>query len=252
MKIQYVSDLHLEFSLNRDFLRANPIKPEGEILLLAGDIVPFAIMRKHDDFFSYLSDNFKNTYWIPGNHEYYNYDVAEKSEILFEQIKSNVSLVNNITIVQDNVKFIFSTLWSKINPNNQFQIESSLSDFHVIKYKENLFNSNHYNQFHNNCLNFIKKELNDTDNNKNVVVTHHIPTFMNYPEKYKGDIMNEAFAVELFDFIETKGPDYWIYGHNHYNQADFEIGSTKMKTNQLGYVKYNEHLTFMNNISFQI
>jgi hypothetical protein len=73
---------------------------------------------------------------------------------------------------------------------------------------------------------------------------------MNYPEKYKGDILNEAFAVELYDLIENKKPDYWIYGHNHYNQVDFEIGSTKMKSNQLGYVKYYEHLSFINDISF--
>lgn len=252
MKIQFASDLHLEFSHNRDFLRTNPLKPEGEILLLAGDIVPFAVMRKHDDFFRYLSDNFKNTYWIPGNHEYYNSDASEKSEILNEQIKSNVSLVNNVSIVHDHVRFVFSTLWSKINPNNQFQIESLMSDFHVIRYNGTPFNSDHFNQFHNNSLNFIKKELNDTNYYKTIVVTHHIPTFMNYPEKYKGDILNEAFAVELFDLIESKKPDFWIYGHSHYNQVDFEIGSTKMKSNQLGYVKYNEHLSFINDISFQI
>ena len=46
MKIQYWLDLHLEFAVNKKYLKANPIKPEGEILLLAGDIIPFAEMER--------------------------------------------------------------------------------------------------------------------------------------------------------------------------------------------------------------
>jgi hypothetical protein len=36
----------LEYPANKKYLKANPIKPEGEILLLAGDIIPFAEIEK--------------------------------------------------------------------------------------------------------------------------------------------------------------------------------------------------------------
>jgi hypothetical protein len=41
MKIQYASDLHLEFKTKNDFLEANPFPPIGDYLVLAGDITYF-------------------------------------------------------------------------------------------------------------------------------------------------------------------------------------------------------------------
>jgi predicted phosphohydrolase len=252
MKIQYASDLHLEFPENKAFLKVNPLQAVGDVLLLAGDIVPFAVMDKHNDFFNFLSDNFAVTYWIPGNHEYYRFDSATKSGLLNEKIRSNVFLVNNISIVLEEVTFLFSTLWSKISPAYEYQIERSMSDFHVIKYGGSRFSAQRFNQLHTESLNFLNNELGNKQTTKNVVVTHHVPTFMNYPPKYKGDILNEAFAVELFDLIETTNPDYWIYGHTHENTPDFEIGKTRLLTNQLGYVMYGENGLFDNRISFDI
>lgn len=244
IKLQYASDLHLEFPENSAFLKTNPIKPMGDVLVLAGDIVLFTEMEKYSDFFSYLSDNFQTTYWIPGNHEYYHSDAFKRTGILHETIKSNVFLVNNTVAIHDDVKLVFSTLWSNISPSNQWQIESCLSDFHVIRFNGSRLSTARFNQLHNESLVFIKQELSKDPIFKTVVVSHHVPTFMNYPPKYKGDALNDAFGVELFDIIENLQPDVWIYGHSHSNVTNFNIGKTKLLTNQLGYVRDNEHFDF--------
>jgi predicted phosphohydrolase len=251
MIIQYASDLHIEFPENKEFLKKNPLKPIGETLVLAGDIVPFAVLDKNLDFFSYLSDNFENTYWIPGNHEYYHSDLADKSGTFHEKIMDNVHLLNNTVVTLANIDFIFSTLWTEISEQNSWYIQKHLSDFHVIKYKGKGITPEQYNQIYRDSNAFLKKALHTT-NNKSVVVTHHVPTFLNYPEKYKGDVLNEAFAVELFDLIEEYQPEFWMYGHTHGNTDDFRIGKTKLVTNQLGYVKYGEHQLFENDKVFEI
>ena len=46
MKIQYCSDLHLEFEDNLNFLSNCPIKRVGDILIIAGDLVPFVNLSK--------------------------------------------------------------------------------------------------------------------------------------------------------------------------------------------------------------
>lgn len=243
-KIQYASDLHLEFPANKEFLRRQPLQAMGEVLVLAGDVVPFAVIELHQDFFSFLADHFKATYWLPGNHEYYHYDLADKSGVLHEAIRSNVFLVNNVSVVHEQRKLIFSTLWSHISPGNLWHIERGLNDFRYIKYKGHRFSAEVFNQLHHESLAFIQKEIEAGQNANTAVFTHYCPTFLNYPAQYKGDVLNEAFAVELYELIASSEISAWVYGHHHTNTPAFNIGNTLLLTNQLGYVDRNEQQTF--------
>jgi predicted phosphohydrolase len=244
MKVQYASDLHIEFFVNKSYLKNKPILPVGDVLILAGDIVPLGLLDQHYDFFQYLSDHFANTYWIAGNHEYYQFNLIEKQGVFNEKITNNVHLINNTTIRINNIDFLFTTLWSHISPRNQWEIQNRMNDFHLIKYGNDLLSVEQYNMLHQKSLEFLKSALNVPKENAKVVVSHHVPSFKNYPERYKGDVLNEAFGVELFDLILSYCPDYWIYGHTHSNTEMFSIGKTKLLTNQLGYCRYNEHDSF--------
>jgi predicted phosphohydrolase len=252
MKIQYCSDLHLEFPHNREFIKQNPIIPTGEILILAGDILPFKLIDEHAEFLDYLSDNFEKTYWIPGNHEYYGSDINERSNSFCESIRSNVFLLNNQEVKLNGVNFLFSTLWSNIKEENRFIIENTLYDFKYILDGESHLKTLKFNELHQNSLNFIEETLLKNRNQKNVVVSHHVPTFLNYPEEHRQSKVNQGFATELFDLIHDASIDYWIYGHHHSNIPEFEINGTKLITNQLGYVKYKRNKLFRHDICFEI
>ncbi|MDO8928727.1 MAG: hypothetical protein Q7W54_07045, partial [Bacteroidota bacterium] len=64
--------------------------------------------------------------------------------------------------------------------------------------------------------------------------------------------INEAFCVELTDYVERCNANFWIYGHSHFNQKPLYIGDTVLLTNQLGYVHCNEHLGFNRQAYFLI
>ena len=63
MKIQYASDLHLEFADNWRYLKAHPLEVTGDILLLAGDIGYLGDdnYSKHP-FWDWASENYKEVH----------------------------------------------------------------------------------------------------------------------------------------------------------------------------------------------
>jgi predicted phosphohydrolase len=244
MKIQYCSDLHLEFPENQKFLAKNALQPVGDILVLAGDIVTFCASRKAQLFFNIVCDQYSAIYWIPGNHEYYGSDISDKPRPLCDQIRSNLFLVNNHSVLHGGINLIFTTLWSRISPHLEWDMQRRISDFSEIKYDGGEFTGNRFSSLHEESVGFLKDAFLKTKDQPKLVVTHHVPTLQNYPWMYRNSPLTEAFAVELSDLIGESGAECWIYGHHHVNTPEFTIGKTRMLTNQLGYVHHYEHSSF--------
>lgn len=166
MKIQYCSDLHLEFAVNKRFLELHPIEPVGEVLILAGDILPLELHKKQTDFIDFISDNFEMVYWIPGNHEYYGYDLATVPDPLLEKLRSNVWLLNNQVATYSGINFICSTLWSKISPVNALDIQRSISDFFTIRWQGKKFTTRQFNQLHSQSVSFLQSAIKEKSGEK--------------------------------------------------------------------------------------
>ena len=194
---------------NEDSIRIRPPSEKaGDILVLAGDI-------------GYIGDEM---IVVPGNHEFYKYyDIASLQEGELVQIRSNVKVYYNAIVNMGEVDMILSTLWAHIPLQDAFATESGVTDFHRIMFEGETIT---FEQF-----------------NKELVVTHHVPSFQLSSPDFKGSRINGAFVSNEDDFIETCGADYWIYGHSHRN-IDKLIGKTQCVSNQLGYVFAREHQSF--------
>lgn len=244
MKIQYCSDLHLEMPDNEKYIKRHLLDAVGEVLVLAGDILPFGLHKKQHEFIDRIAGNFEMVYWVPGNHEYYGYDAATVTNPLLEKLRSNVWLVNNKVVAHNGVNFICTTMWSKIDVVHALEIQRSVTDFTNIQWEGERFTTRQFNQLHNYSMAFLEKAIKEKSAGTNIVVTHHVPTLYNYPAKYRNSPVNGAFVIELHDLIHDSGVNYWIYGHHHSNTPEFKIGNTTMLTNQLGYVRRHEHGSF--------
>jgi len=113
MRIQYASDLHLEFADNWRYLKEHPLEGCGDILVLAGDIGYLGDdnYRTHP-FWDWASENYREVFVVPGNHEFYKfYDLQTMTDGLEGEIRRNIHYYYNKVVHLDGTDLILSTLW---------------------------------------------------------------------------------------------------------------------------------------------
>lgn len=248
IKIRYFSDLHLEF------IKPNKINnfikkiPEGndEICILAGDIGnPYQL--NYYIFMEFINKNFKKSFVISGNHEYYNKTktIEETNEFLkdFFTKFDNISFLNDNYEKYDNYCFIGTTLWSKIiNPNYEINDIYKIPNFDYIK----------YNRLNMMCVDFLQDTLNNNDNC--IIITHHVPSNSLIDIKYKTQQMihyNQWFYCNMDDIIQKYKYNIkcWIYGHTHTSSEQI-INEIPFLCNPIGYPNENKKINFKKQIIF--
>ena len=244
MKIQYASDLHLEFRDNSRWLKEHPLTVSGDILVLVGDIMYLGddSIARHP-FWNWASDNYEQVLAVPGNHELYrHYDINSLHEGWELPLRSNVKYCYNKAVnVGSDAELLMTTLWSKVDTGDAYFVEQGVADFHRIMDGQYRLTCDRFNEEHERCASWLKDSLARNDGRRRVVVTHHVPSYLMSDPAFKGSRINGAFTVEMFGFIEQCGAEAWIYGHSHRN-IDAVIGKTRCVSNQLGYVMDGEHL----------
>ena len=286
MTFQYLSDLHLEFPDNNNWVKNN-MKAKADYLLIAGDTGYLTDKRDNsiyesycDDFLKFCSDNWKQTILIPGNHEYYGgFPFYKKNEFNLEansvhkvKIHDNVTLINNSNIEIDDKDYIVNiygaTLWSYIKPEEFHEVWKGMNDYKMCNYRENeRLNPGHTIFEHLKTyqeiakLEYVKyKSIYNKDSKdikitkkpiKHIIMTHHGCHDKCIADCYRSSYVNSAYTSDLSKLIKIIKPEVWIYGHTHQTK-DFKVGKTKVMENSLGYVNYDDISHFNKEAVFEL
>lgn len=270
MKIQLVSDLHLEFD---SIVITN--NNGADVLLLAGDIMVAQDLHDHPEtsygmysdvnladlgrrqavamrfrtFLKNCSENFPHVIYIAGNHEFYHGKFFGGLDILREECGkfSNIYFLENECKIIDDVTFIGCTLWTDMNrgdPITLYTVTNAMNDYRVIR-NDNLgytkLRPSHTVERHRKSVEYIASVVKDKTDQKFVVVGHHAPTLMSCNSRYVDDkIMNGAYQSDLSNFIlDNPQIKLWVHGHTH-DTFDYMVGSTRIVCNPRGYSGYED------------
>ena len=258
MKIQIVSDLHLEFAdIN--------IQNQGgaDVLILSGDIMVAQDLHDHPemdygmysnvnledlgrrqktalrfrDFLKRVSFQFPHIVYIAGNHEFYHGKWNQTLTTLAEECAkhTNIYFLERGFKKIDDVIFVGGTLWTDMNKGDPITLHSArdmMNDFRIIrKEHEGYTNLKPYDTVvrHRDTLGYIKEIVDRKTVEKYVVVGHHSPSFLSVHDNYKNDqVMNGCYHSDLSNFILDRGQiKLWTHGHTHH-PFDYVIGETRI------------------------
>ncbi len=280
MKIQLVSDLHLEFEdvniknesgadvliLSGDILVADDLRNQPADLSLA-DIPDEGFGRarralRYRDFFLRVSFQFPHVIYVMGNHEHYHGKFDKSAGIIRETIGylniHNIHLLDRDIKEIDGVHFVGGTMWTDCNkgdPMTQYHLEHCMTDFRVIRIAGENFKKflpmRTVMEF-TKTRDYFKTVIENLPKDAKIVVcSHHAPSHLSIHEIYKNDtLMNGGYSSDLSEFIlDHPQIKLWTHGHMH-NNFDYMIGDTRVVCNPKGYP--GENGDFENNLILEI
>lgn len=276
MKIQVMSDLHMEFfNASNQHLGKIQVHPEADVIVLAGDIdTGFYSLKRAVELFR---DFGAWVIFVPGNHEFYN----QKMEDILKFCNHNYDGVTMLTglkeygqteITLNGVKFVGGTLWTDFKlyegSRRMPTVEEAktvgggaLNDFYKIEGKHGTFTPQESIDLHNEMIKNINEELDKPFIGKKVLITHHgvhlnsvhpkywaDSRYLNSPKKLPGEslnwMLNPCFTSNLPELLGKV--DLAIHGHTH-ESLDYRLGKTRVVANPRGYpLTYGTNMAFEN------
>jgi Icc-related predicted phosphoesterase len=262
MKVNLISDLHLEFG--------DLTLPGGDVLILSGDVCEAKNLKKHtydpeytvlpyerpekrdDRFYRFMSEEcskYREVIYVMGNHEHYHFNYQKTYDHIKLNLPDNVHLLENETYIVDDVTFVGCTLWTDCNKDDDltmWQLKQSMNDYRAVTMYNESKNMYHKLTPERTASDHLRsKQYIDTatqdPTKKYVVVTHHAPSKASTHPKYQHDYyMNGGYSSDLSEFILDRPQiKVWTHGHTH-DPFDYCVGSTRIVCNPRGYFGYEE------------
>jgi predicted phosphodiesterase len=229
MKLQIMSDLHLEMHADRGAEFIRDLDPTGvDVLVLAGDVTMARDYEDLENVFKPLARKYRHIIYVPGNHEYYRSSPKQVTHNLAKLAKeiSEVAIPENDAVLVAGQRFVGGTMWFRPDPmgelNKRFMNDFSLiKDFEPWVYDQNIA---------------FEKALATKVEPGDIVLTHHLPAHESIAPKFARAALNAFFLCDMTSYLHDLQPKLWIHGHTH-NGCDYMIDRTRVVSNPLGYPK---------------
>lgn len=260
MRINLVSDLHLDIRGNGDFVAPDV---DADVTVVAGDaMAPGALALK--EIRNLYPDRDRPLVYVAGNHDFYSHHDPRRPELktTYEQQRTLLPAVAaelDIIFLDDavaeidgidGVRFIGSTLWTDFSARpgylsfNDAVREASgprgMNDYRLIKTgagrsRDRLQPRDTINA-HKASRSFIEKALAEPFDGDTVVITHHAPSYRSLRNGGMSfDEMDWCYASNLEHVMHGENaPALWLHGHIHANR-NYVVGNTRVVTNPRGY-----------------
>ncbi len=230
MKLHILSDLHIEFG---------PFEPpltDADTVVLAGDI------GVGNEGLEWAATRFRHVpvIYVPGNHEFYGYDVGLLDELRTDA-PANVHVLDNEVVELDRVRFLGCVLWSDFALYGEAQRASAMqcaregvNDFAQIRNGDRAFDPRDAADWHVLNRSWLAERLAEPFAGRTVIVTHHAPSPRSIAPQHPHDLTWAAFASNLEGLMAYSDIVLWIHGHMH-DSFDYEVDDTRVVCNPRGY-----------------
>ncbi len=226
MRINYFSDVHLEFGD-----QALP-DTDADIVIAAGDIGIFS------QGVEWLKSIGKPVIYVAGNHEFYGYEYRQTLDMLRDHCaNSQIQFLEKGQFLFQGVRFLGCTLWSDLFVDGLDKAEAlgrSLNDFRKIAFGDQAFRPEHFVELYRDSRLWLEQRLAEPYPGKTVVVTHHAPTEWSWIDS-PNVIKKIAYCNDLKPLFHEYEIAAWFHGHVH-NLGDYRIADARILSNTRGYL----------------
>lgn len=230
MRINYFSDIHLEFGA------CTAPANDADIIVAAGDI------GIYDQGFEWLLALDKPVIYVAGNHEFYTREYYDTLYMLRQKCaNTNIHFLENDSLIFDGVRFLGCSLWANLFIEGEQVANAlchSLNDFRKIRFVEGMFNSQQFTELHKKSKAWLSAELAKPYAGKTVVVTHHAPTQWSWYES-PHKIKKLAYCNDLKSLFHEYEMEVWFHGHTH-SIGDYRLAGARILSNTRGYIGRKE------------
>lgn len=231
MRINYFSDIHLEFGA------LSIPNSKADIVIAAGDI---GIGKQGIDWLKTIN---KPVIYIAGNHEFYTHEYRNTLTWLrAECANSNIYFLEKDSLIFQGTRFLGCTLWTDLlvgGEKKAQELATRLNDFRTIRFKDQPFDQNTFTQLHRRSLLWLENQLAEPFAGKTIVVTHHAPSRLSWQEGGNNETKKMAYCNRLEHLFSQYHISTWFHGHIH-SLNDYEISGTRVLANPRGYFNRKE------------